>query len=273
MADLLIDWDGVTHEPAKTSCRIVSLVPSLTELLFTLGLAERVVGRTSFCVHPAELVAPIPVVGGTKTVSLERVADLRPTHVLVNVDENLRETVDAIRELGASIVVTHPVEPRENLRLYRLFGNLFGAEDTAEELCEEFAEAWRTMQRRTALLSPRNVLYLIWRSPWMTVSESTYISGMLRLVRWQTLGGEPHVRYPEIELEDIAPWAELVLLSSEPYPFKLADIDEVREMVGKSGARVETIDGGLISWYGSRAIRGLEYVTDRALTLDERIGY
>lgn len=273
MTDLLIDWDGVSHEPARDPCRIVSLVPSLTELACTLGLTDRVVGRTSFCVHPAESVRSIPVVGGTKTVSLDRVAELRPSHVLVNVDENLRETVDAIRDMGAQIVVTHPVEPRENFRLYRLFGELFGVQDAAEQLCVEFSDAWNTVKRRAALLPERRVLYLIWRAPWMTVSESTYISGMLRLVRWQTLGGDPEVRYPEIDLERMAQWADLVLLSSEPYPFTLADVEEVRSLVGKARTHVETIDGGLVSWYGSRAIRGLEYVTDRALALDERLTY
>jgi ABC-type hemin transport system substrate-binding protein len=122
-----LDAAGQPHPRADASARIVSLVPSLTELLFDLGLGERVVGRTGFCVHPRAALRTVPKVGGTKDVKLERIRELAPTHVLVNMDENRRETVDALAAFVPHIVVTHPNTPQDNLNLFGLLGGLFGA--------------------------------------------------------------------------------------------------------------------------------------------------
>ena len=122
--------------------RIVCLVPSITELLCDLGLAGQVVGRTGFCVHPWEVVREIPKVGGTKDVLMDRARELEPTHVVVNVDENLKEDAETLAEFVPNVVVTHPQEPRDNLALYRQMGREFGREAEAEALCERFDEAY-----------------------------------------------------------------------------------------------------------------------------------
>jgi ABC-type Fe3+-hydroxamate transport system substrate-binding protein len=106
--------------------RIVSLVPSLTELVCALGLADRLVGRTGFCIHPRDAVRRIPKVGGTKTVKLDAVRALAPTHVVLNVDENRKEDADALARFVPNLVVTHPLAPLDNLALYRQFGRVFG---------------------------------------------------------------------------------------------------------------------------------------------------
>lgn len=258
-----VDAVGVAHRPAGEEARIVSLVPSITELLCALGRAERVVGRTTFCVHPEERVAGIARVGGTKTPKLDRIRALEPTHVIVNIDENDRETVEEIARFVPHVVVTHPLEPKDNLGLYRLLGYVFEAEDVAETLVGAFESALRRLEESAAGLAPLRVLYLIWRRPWMTISRSTYISRVLALVRWHSVGGS-EVRYPEIELGPaLAREIDLVLLSSEPFPFKPRHVEEVRAQLGP-GPAVELIDAEMVSWYGNRAIPGLDYLRDFA---------
>ena len=258
-----IDALGTAHRPAGEEARIVSLVPSITELLCALGRADRVIGRTTFCVHPEERVASMARVGGTKTPKLERIRALEPTHVVVNIDENDRETVEEIARFVPHVIVTHPLEPRDNLGLYRLLGYVFDANDLADTLACAFLSALHRLEERAAGLEPLRVLYLIWRQPWMTISRSTYISRTLALVQWESIG-DSEVRYPEIDLDSaLARDADLVLLSSEPYPFKPKHVEEVRAQLGP-GPAVELIDAEMVSWYGNRAIPGLDYLRDFA---------
>jgi ABC-type Fe3+-hydroxamate transport system substrate-binding protein len=249
--------------------RIVCLVPSITELLCDLGLAEQVVGRTGFCIHPWETVREIPKVGGTKDVLVDRVRELRATHVIVNVDENLKEDAETLATFVPNVVVTHPQEPRDNLALYRQMGREFDRDAEAESLCERFEDAYA---RATAAVRPElRVLYLIWRDPWMTVAPDTYIAQTLALFGWRQPAepvelGHPvgdqalQVRYPEVQLSDFAGEIDRVLLSSEPFHFKEHHVAEVAELV--PGAEVSLIDGEMTSWYGSRAIVGLDYLAE-----------
>ncbi|MGA0611310.1 helical backbone metal receptor [Caldimonas sp. KR1-144] len=250
--------------------RIVSLVPSLTELAVALGLGGRLVGRTGFCIHPREEVQDIPKLGGTKDPDLERLAALAPTHVLLNQDENRLETFEALRRLGATLVITHPCAPADNLALLDQFVDAFGAvpgvagraralrDDIEHELALTTGRAWPT----------RQALYLIWRGPWMTVARGTYISRMLACVGWQTLpaqhgGPLGAARYPVVEAD--APWlgdVDELLLSSEPYRFRERHIAEAQALAPK--ARVRLVDGELLSWYGPRAGRGLAYLRELA---------
>jgi ABC-type Fe3+-hydroxamate transport system substrate-binding protein len=245
-----------------TEPRIVSLVPSITELLFELGLGGRVVGRTGFCIHPWEQVRTVPKVGGTKDLNLARIRALEPTHVIVNVDENRREDAEALAAFVPEVVVTHPLRPRDNLALYRQMGQVFGVPARAEALCAEFEAVYAELvaRRETAVIEP--VLYLIWRDPWMTVAPETYISAMLELVGWRTLPRETTERYPVIDPAAFAGMVDRVLLSSEPFHFKAEHLAEVRARV--PGAEVALIDGEMTSWYGSRAIQGMRYLTSLA---------
>src|SRR5512146_2198765 len=121
-----VDAIGRAHAPARSDARIVCLVPSVTELLFELGAGDRLVGRTGFCVHPKDRIRTIPKVGGTKSVDIEAVRALAPTHVVVNVDENEKPTVDRLAAFVPNVIVTHPLGPLDNLPLYRLLGAIFG---------------------------------------------------------------------------------------------------------------------------------------------------
>ncbi len=255
---LLTDAGGTVLAPAGDEARIVSLVPSITELLCALGLAERLVGRTGFCVHPRDMTRTIPKVGGTKHVKLDRIRELRPTHAVVNVDENLRETAEALAKCVPHLIVTHPQDPRDNPGLYRLLGAVFGREREAEALCRAFEDAYA--RARAASRVPQDVLYLIWREPWMTVARDTYISRTLALFDWHTLPAASCARYPEVELAAFAGKVDRVLLSSEPYHFGRRHVAEVAAAV--DGADVALIDGEMTSWYGSRAIAGLRYLAE-----------
>ncbi|MEW6370413.1 MAG: helical backbone metal receptor [Pseudomonadota bacterium] len=252
-----IDALGVRHAPAP-GARIVSLVPSITELLCDLGLAGQLVGRTGFCIHPAELVKAIPKVGGTKDVNIEKIRKLAPTHLVVNIDENEKPTVEELAKFVPNIVVTHPLAPRDNLALARLMGAIFGATEQAEAWCAAFeAEyaALTTQERGPA----RTVLYCIWQDPWMSVSSDTYIARMLGELGWSVPAlGE--ARYPRFAWSDaLVSKLDAVLLSTEPYRFTQAHADALEKQIG---IPVFLVDGEMMSWYGSRALAGLRYLRE-----------
>ncbi|CAG9184282.1 Vitamin B12-binding protein [Cupriavidus laharis] len=265
------DAVGQQHAAASGDVRIASLVPSVTELLFALELGEQMVARTGFCIHPEPAVRAVAKVGGTKDVKLDRLRELAPTHVVVNIDENRRETVDEIRSFVPNVIVTHPCAPEDNFELYRLLGGIFGRQPQAERLCAALQAELEAIRARA--WPARKVLYAIWQDPWMTVSRDTYISRMLALVNWQTwpedapqacadgdcsrpnAAGE---RYPSFRWNDaLVHGLDEILLSTEPYRFTEDHADVLERQIGKP---VRLVDGEMLSWYGSRAIEGVRYL-------------
>ena len=248
--------------------RIASLVPSVTELVVALGLGPFLVARTGFCIHPKDALRAVPKVGGTKDVNLAKLERLAPTHVLVNVDENRVDAVEALRGWAKPpcIVVTHPSDPLDNLALVVQLVEQFGA---LEGVAARAAELTRALERELALTlpegrAPQRVLYLIWREPWMTIARDTYISRLLARINWQTLpdvqgGPAGAARYPALRGDE--PWlgaVQQVLLSSEPYKFDARHIEPAQALC--PSARVRLVDGELLSWYGARAVPGLRYL-------------
>jgi ABC-type Fe3+-hydroxamate transport system substrate-binding protein len=234
--------------------RIVSLVPSLTELVCALGLAEQLVGRTGFCVHPRDVVRAIPKVGGTKTIKLDAIRALAPTHVVLNVDENRKDDAEALAQFVPNLVVTHPLGPLDNLELYRQFGRTFARVREAEALCARFLSVFDAAGAQR--FPEQRVLYLIWKDPWMTVSRDTYISRTLAIFGLRTVPEEPAQRYPKLDdLRSLG--ADLLLLSTEPYRFRERHRVEAARLTGKPAL---LIDGEMTSWYGPRAIAGLDYL-------------
>ncbi len=262
-----VDAIGTLHQAVRAdeTPRIVSLVPSITELICDLGLAHWLVGRTGFCIHPAEVLAPIAKVGGTKDVNIGKLRKLQPTHVVVNIDENEKPTVDEIASFVPHIIVTHPLAPEDNLPLYRLLGGIFGADERAEALCAQLETELaltRAIAAQPVFLDRKRVLYCIWQDPWMTVSRDTYIARMLALVGWQQWQAPSDARYPSFRWSDeIVREIDEVLLSSEPYRFTEDHADALERQLGKP---VRLVDGEMLSWYGSRAIAGLRYLRELA---------
>ena len=257
------DARGTPHRRCddRSKLRIVSLVPSLTELLCDLGLAHAIVGRTGYCIHPADEVERITKVGGTKSVNVEKIRKLAPTHLIVNIDENQKPTIDALEPFVPHVIVTHPQKPRDNLGLYRLFGHVFACEREADLLCTRFEAAWSALEqaREIGRWPQRRVLYLIWKDPWMTIARDTYIAALLATVGWEQIDARDALddtaksspRYPAIDLQRAASTAELVLLSSEPYDFGEADVESLSGIA----SHVRLVDGEMLSWYGSRRDR------------------
>ena len=261
--------------PSAGETRIASLVPSLTELVAALGLSSQLAGRTGFCVHPADVVHGIPKLGGTKDVSLARLRAVRPTHVLVNIDENRLDTVQAIAAWPADerpeVVVTHPGGPEDVPalieRLVATFAPCAGLPEVVRQgLRQRAAALQRELHGELALTRPdgrrsARVLYLVWRGPWMTVARDTYLSRMLARVGWHTwpaveggshgAGRYPVLRGDEAWLADV----DRVLLSSEPYAFGPAHVAEAQRLCPR--ARVDLVDGEALSWYGPRTAQGL----------------
>ncbi|WP_439889898.1 helical backbone metal receptor [Ralstonia sp. 25C] len=279
---ILTDALGNAHTPVDTTPRIASLVPSITDLLFSLDLGEQLVARTGFCIHPREAVRNVPKVGGTKTVKLDKLRELAPTHVIVNIDENTRPTVDKLREFIPHIIVTHPCAPEDNLALYQLLGGIFRREAQAQTLADALTQELDALRGRHFL--PRRVLYAIWQDPWMTVSRDTYISRMLKLVNFHTWPEDPSpvqcgtdksgdcarpnrpdTRYPTFRWSsDVVRSIDCVLLSTEPYSFTEEHVDALEKQIGKP---VYLVDGEMVSWYGSKAIEGARYLGEFARTL------
>lgn len=246
------------HPPCADAPRIVSLVPSLTELVCDLDLAGQLVGRTGFCVHPKEALRGVPKVGGTKDVKLDFLRQLAPTHVIADIDENPRAVVEEIMGFVPHVVVVHPRAVDDNLGLYALLGHVFRREHVAAQLAAEFAAARAELDTLVRSLPRECVLYPIWREPWMTVRRDTYIAAMLAAAGWDSLPAEAASRYPAFDWN--APWldqVQRVLLPSEPYAFAARDVAEVGERARRPVTR---IDGEMVSWYGSRAISGLRYL-------------
>ncbi|HCU91021.1 MAG TPA: cobalamin-binding protein [Gammaproteobacteria bacterium] len=266
ITEVRTDAVGAAHKKAQSSARIISLVPSITELLCDLGLAQQIVGRTGFCIHPRETVRKIPKIGGTKDVDIEKLRKQAPTHVIVNIDENRLELVSEIKAFVDNIIVTHPIGPDDNLDLYELIGFIFSRVKEAAALAQEF----RT--KKDNLLSMRDwptqrILYLIWRNPWMTISPDTYISRVLKLINWESFPQVSTTRYPSIVLEDYIGVVDRVLLSSEPYAFRKKHVDEVSTLLDAQ-MPVMLVDGEMLSWYGSRAVCGLKYLGELAMKIE-----
>lgn len=226
---------------------IISLVPSLTELLFDLGLGDHVIGRTRFCVHPKDRVKKIPVIGGTKNPRLDKIRNLDPDLIIANKEENRREDVE-ILENEFNLLLTEIETIEEALFSIHDIGHTCSVENEAKSLIKDIQEE---MERVPDEL-PMSAAYLIWRDPWMAVGRDTYIHSVME--HWNldnVFSGQ--ARYPKTTLHEISiKKPEIVLLSSEPYPFKEKHIQEVGNAC--SGSNIVLVNGEWFSWYGSRML-------------------
>lgn len=249
--------------------RIVSLVPSLTELLFALGLGPHMVGRTGFCIHPDPAVKAVPKMGGTKNVDEAAVIAAEPTHLVVNIDENEKPTIERLMQAlpHTRLVVTHPCTMLDNRGLYAQFGDVFDCQPRARALIESFDQVHAPIA--ATRYEPLPVIYLIWKDPWMTVSAQTYIADALACVGLEVRAPVSDRRYPEIQWEHFAPGPrDRVLFSSEPYRFGKAHATAFARDHGLPEPHCLLIDGEMTSWYGPRAIEGLTYLAQLRSRID-----
>ena len=238
----------------KTPIRIVSLVPSLTELLVDMGLEENLIGITKFCVHPNHLLKSKTKIGGTKKVDCEKIILLKPDIIIANKEENTLEIVEELSNI-CPVWVTDIVTIDESLKMIQDFGEIFEKQTEAQNWVEKIKVAQNDfkifIQNKTIL----KVAYLIWANPYMVAGKETFIHQLLILNKFQN-SFENQNRYPEIELQDLKN-ADLILLSSEPFPFNEKHVKEIQKFAIKS--KIILVDGEMFSWYGSRLFKAFEY--------------
>lgn len=248
---MLLKFSDTLTEPPR---RIVSLVPSQTELLFALGLEDRVVGVTKFCVHPPHWRKTKAIVGGTKNVHLDRVHALQPDLIIANKEENVREQVF---ELAADypVWVTEVTNLPTALGMIQEIGQLTHTHSQAQQLAEEIEQAFAEMTNHDTL-SP-SVAYLIWRDPYLSVGGDTFIAAMLEQAGFVNVFAEQQ-RYPEVTPTVLAARnPDFIFLSSEPYPFKEKHRAELSAICPT--AKILLVDGEAFSWYGSRLLPAARY--------------
>lgn len=248
--------DQIGHELTFESVpqRIVSLVPSQTELLDYLCLRENIMGLTKFCVHPYGLKQEKTVVGGTKTIHFDRIAQLKPDIILCNKEENTKEMVENLR----SIAPVHTSDVRsleDNYELTEQYGILFNRMKEADHCNTLIKKEAKTLEAMVAEKPLIRAGYFIWKDPYMVAGADTFINVMLRHMGIENVFEQSSGRYPEVELQQISN-ADVHLLSSEPYPFSTK---QLREIEKKTTVPCKLVDGEFFSWYGSRLIDAFQY--------------
>jgi ABC-type Fe3+-hydroxamate transport system substrate-binding protein len=247
----VIDQMGRSVEVPSHPRRIVSLVPSQTELLFDLGLDDEIVGVTRFCVHPADRVAAKTVIGGTKTIDIAAVDALQPDLIVGSKEENDRETIERLAA-SHTVWMSDVSDLVGALEMIRAVGRLVGKPDAAGGLADRIEGAFAAVRPASP---PRQAAYVIWQRPYLVAGEATFIGDLLsRCGLVNAFDG----RYPEVTIDDLRDAAlDVLLLSTEPYPFTLHHRDAMARRL--AGVAVHLVDGRYFSWYGSRLLHAAEY--------------
>ncbi|MEC5144334.1 helical backbone metal receptor [Chitinophaga sp. 212800010-3] len=237
----------------KQPQRIVSLVPSQTELLYTLGLDAEVVGITKFCVHPLTWFREKTRVGGTKNIHADIIQQLQPDLIIANKEENLASEVEALMK-DYPVWVSNIQTLEDAYEMIRGVGAITGRASGAEILVEKIAAGFSALM---PVPDPMPAAYFIWRDPWMVAGGDTFIHQMMLRCGFRNVFGE-QLRYPAIDLAQLAQsGCRRVLLSSEPYPFREKHIAAVQAIL--PDATIQLVDGEMFSWYGSRLLEAPAY--------------
>lgn len=233
--------------------KIISLVPSQTELLYHLGLQDEVVGITKFCIHPMEWFKNKKKVGGTKTVNIEFVHQLKPDIIIANKEENEKEQVEILMK-DFNVWVTDVCNLKDALAMMNDIGHLTNTANAAKQLIAKIKKEFMLL-KNSILKIP--AAYLIWQKPYMTIGGDTFISDMMDYCGLKNIFSDKK-RYPEITLEELQfANCQLVLLSSEPYPFKQKHVDELQQFLREK--KILLVNGEMFSWYGSRLLKTPSY--------------
>ena len=234
--------------------RIVSLVPSQTELLFDLGLDEEIIGITKFCIHPKKWHQNKTRIGGTKKVNIQKINSLNPDLIICNKEENTKEEIELLAK-EFSVWISDIKNLSEALNMINGIGEITGKSEKAELLIQKICSGFVDLQ---PLKPEKKALYLIWKKPWMSVNSETFIHDMLIRCGFTNVTKNKTLRYPDLteqELVELNP--NYVFLSSEPFPFKEKHIQELQEILPK--AKIMLVDGEAFSWYGSHLLKSVEY--------------
>lgn len=238
--------------------KVISLVPSITEALFDLGLTENeVIGRTKFCIHPKEKVKKIEIIGGTKNLNIDKIKNLKPDLILANKEENTKEQVEELMK-DFKVIVTNVETIEDNYYLLKTLGKIFNKEEKAQLFNLKIYEILNLAK----INSKVKVAYLIWKNPYMTIGSDTFINHVLFEIGFENIF-KNKTRYPEIKTEDLAE-ADIIMLSSEPFPFKEKHIAELREFYPEK--KIMIVDGEAFSWYGTHIAKCENYFKELVST-------
>ena len=253
----LVDQIGNTHSFETSPKRIISLVPSQTELLYDLGLESKIVGITKFCVHPYHFKSTIKTVGGTKKVHFEKIRLLQPDIIICNKEENTKEIVEELSQI-CPVWVTNIITIEDNFQMISDFGKLFNCRIEAQKWNDKLTFALRNFKNYIKDKPIKKVAYFIWKDPYMVAGSDNFINELLKLNNFDNVYLNKG-RYPEIELSKmiLENIPDLVLLSSEPYPFKEENMIEIEKHT--QNAKTLLVDGEMFSWHGSRLLKAFEY--------------
>lgn len=244
-----IDQLGRTIELKKTSKRIISLVPSQTELLYDLGLDEEVIGITKFCVYPEHWFKTKTRVGGTKQLHLEKIKGLQPDLIIANKEENAQSQIEELA-IGFPVWVSDVNNLNDALEMIESIGEIVNKVSKAKEITGQIKTSFAQLKTQNSQLK---TCYLIWKDPYMTIGGDTFINDMLSYSGFENLFRH-QTRYPEITVEQLQTLNyQLLLLSSEPFPFKQKHIDELQPLLPNT--KIILVDGEMFSWYGSRLLK------------------
>ena len=242
--------------PGKKYSRIISLVPSQTELLFYLGLEQEVVGITKFCVHPKAWFRNKQRVGGTKNVNFKTICALDPDLIIGNKEENVKEQIEELAKMY-DVFITDVNNLADAEMMIKEIGELMARSASAQTLVSEINSEFKELKKMS--LSERKIraAYFIWKDPFMVAGGHTFIDNMMAFCGFENVFAD-RLRYPEISLDEIKDYGcELIILSSEPYPFKLKHKQEIEQKI--PGVEILFLDGEMFSWYGSRLLKSARY--------------
>lgn len=242
----------------KPNLKIVSIVPSQTEFLFDIGLAEQIVGITKFCIHPQKYFKPTTKIGGTKTLDLQKIRDLQPDIIIANKEENEQSQIEELeKEFPVFISDIYTLDDAYEMML--TLGEIFKKSEESIRLVNQIRNSFKSLKR----FNNRRVAYFIWRDPWMLAAQNTFIDHILTVSGHVNVANElaNNTRYPSIELSELKNLEPFdIYLSSEPYPFKEKHIAELQAEF--SDSKIQLVDGEMFSWYGSRLNSTAKYLTN-----------
>lgn len=263
----IADDMGFRVELAHPPARIVSLVPSWTETLFALGFNSEIVGITKFCVAPAEAVASIAKVGGTKNPDVRAIMKLEPELVIANAEENRREDIERLRAGGIPVFTTYPRTVPGAVESILRMGRALGREAGAATLAKEITLAVSGIEAALGVWSKLRlrVFCPIWKNPWMSFNGDTYAHDVLRMLGYNNVYASAGERYPTVTLEEaVERRPDIVILPDEPYAFDESDVVELKGMLPPAlGRRVLIVGGRDLHWYGVHMVNGLKSLAER----------
>ncbi|HET6991910.1 MAG TPA: helical backbone metal receptor [Bacteroidia bacterium] len=253
-----IDQMNRTIELEKIPQRIISLVPSQTELLSDLGLEKEVVGITRFCIHPESWFRNKTRIGGTKQFNFEKIKSLQPDLIIGNKEENEKEQIEELMQ-DYTVWMSDIKSLSDACEMIRKVGELTGKKEKAENFASEIKSRFDAFQKQVESFPVKRVAYFIWKNPWMAAGKDTFIDHILKKCHWENVFSDYPGRYPEITSNDLKKSDPgIILLSSEPYPFKEKHIEELKSICPQ--ASILLVDGELFSWYGTRLLKSPDYL-------------